>query len=144
MWRIPQRKAMLLALKLHFFHATIADLKLLRPRLTHTRNVCGQQTEIDLEFDRLRPPAISIARSTALFAGDDPEFCAAYLVAENKNVGTPIRIYRVLMTNSSRHPMCLVSYARHFLDDRELLAKIISEYWKPLRIGNAGNTSPHQ
>jgi hypothetical protein len=113
------------------FHATAAVLKLHQPMLARIRTVCKDQARIDWEFDRLRPPAISVSRSTALFAGDDPQFCATYLASETKTAGNPVNIYRVEMVAPSKHPMYLVSYARFVLDDKETLTKIIREYWAP-------------
>jgi hypothetical protein len=119
---------------MHLFHATIADLKLHQPRLAHVRTVCKRQARIDCEFDQLRPPAISVFRSTALFAGDDPQFCATYLASESKTSGKPIHIYRVEMPSPSKHPMYLTTYAISFLEDKATLAKIIQEYWTPSQI----------
>lgn len=113
------------------FHATTLILELNQPKTAHVRNLTEIQARIEREFDQLRPAA-RISRSEARFAGDDPAFCAAYLVSEPLPAETPIYIYCVQMVGSpSQHPMCLVSYARHFVEDREVLIKIISEYWAP-------------
>ncbi|MGD0537633.1 MAG: hypothetical protein ABSC03_08305 [Verrucomicrobiota bacterium] len=113
------------------FHATTSILELNQPKTAPIRTLTRIQARIDREFDQLKPAA-AISRSGALFAGDDPVFCAAYLVSERGTAETPINVYRVQMVNPSlHHPMYLVSYARHFLEKLEVLTNIISEYWMP-------------
>ena len=112
------------------FHATTSIEKLDQPKTAHVRTLTEIQARIDKEFDQHRPDA-TLSRSGALFAGDDPPFCAAYLVTERRTATDAIHIYRVEMSAPIKHPMCLADYTKHFLEDKATLTKIIREYWIP-------------
>jgi hypothetical protein len=115
----------------HLYHATTAVLDLHQELQSRLRPRTEQKTRLDCEFDQLRPTTIHFSRSIALFAGDNPLFCANYLFSEVKDSGKPIHIYRVNMPQPSKHPMYLIHHAVHFLEDEPKLTQIIKEYWNP-------------
>jgi hypothetical protein len=113
------------------YHADHADLDFQQEMQSCLRPRTEQQTRLDFEFDQLRPTTIHFSRSVAWFAGDDPLFCANYLFMKEKDSGKPNHIYRVNMTQPSKHPMYLIGHAVHFLEDKAKLTQIIKEYWNP-------------
>ena len=113
------------------YHATMAVLDLQQEMQSHIRSLTELQARVESAFNQLRPNTIPFSRSAALFAGDNPFFCANYLVLEARNSDKPIYIYRVDMTQPSKHPMYLINHAKHFLEDNVKLTQIIQEYWKP-------------
>ena len=113
------------------YHATHANLDLQQELQSRLRPRTEQKTRLDCEFDQLRPTTIHLSRSVAWFSGDDPLFCANYLLMEARVSGKPIHIYRVDMSQPSKHPMYLIHHAVHFLEDKANLSQIIKEYWNP-------------
>lgn len=95
-----------------------------------------QYVQLKAAFEALRPQT-STRRNAAIFAFISIETCWGFWDAErlfgsrkDDYSGTP-HYYRVLIPDSIRAPMALVTHAYYRLQLGQSLEEVVSEYWSP-------------